>query len=186
MNGDRVTLREILDRPRTELSAEEWSKLEAEGGAATLKESFAGVWSLARPGILERVDTLLDIGLAEILARAWNTARDLHRYRDREAYPPGRTFEVDLARHKVVSTHKPRVEVWIGEQKRGEVGFTVEVEISVEGMRLHIRDGRIMKIETGGCQAKGSLHCEKFLLCQRKTSPLRLPGTLDLGEGLEI
>lgn len=186
MNGDRITLGQILDRRRRELTEQDWSRLEAEGGAAKLAGAFAGLWAAARPGILERVDALLDIGLTEILARAWNTGRELHRYRDREAYPADRTFEVDLARHKVVSRHQPRVEVWAGGQKRGEVGFTAKVEISLEGIRLHIRDGRILKIETGDCQAKGSLHCESFLLCERKTSPLRLPGTLDLGEGLEI
>lgn len=186
MNEDRITLKQILDRPRSELTEEDWSELEAEGGAAALKGSLAGVWGAARPQILERVDALLDVSLAEILTRAWNTGRELHRYRDRENCPPGKTFEVDLARHKVVSTHKPRVEVWIGDQKRGEVGFTVQVEISAKGLRLQIRDGRIMRIETGECQAKGSLHCESFLLVERETSPLRLPGTLDLGEGIEI
>lgn len=186
MCENRITLREILDRRREELTEAEWSQVEATGGAAALAGALAGLWAAARPGILGQVDKLLDVGLAEILARAWNSGRELRKYRDRESYPPDKTFEVALARHKVASKHEPRVEVWAGGRKRGEVGFTAEVEIAIEGMRLHIRDGRILKIETGECEAKGSLRCEGFLLFERETSPLRLPGVLDLDDGLEI
>jgi hypothetical protein len=53
-------------------------------------------------------------------------------------------------------------------------------------MTLEIRNARITKIHAGDCKAKGSFFCEGFLLAERATQPLELPGTIDLGEGREI
>jgi hypothetical protein len=44
----------------------------------------------------------------------------------------------------------------------------------------------IKKIHAGDCTAKGRFLCEGVVLAERKSMPLDIPGTIDLGEGLEI
>jgi hypothetical protein len=53
-------------------------------------------------------------------------------------------------------------------------------------MTLEIRNARIKKIHAGDCKATGSFLCEGFLLAERESKPLDLPGTIDLAEGVEI
>jgi hypothetical protein len=78
------------------------------------------------------------------------------------------------------------VEIRINEKTVGSVHFAVNIEIAIKAMSLEIRNARIKKIRAGDCKAKGSFLCEGFLLAERESKPLDFPGTIDLGEGLEI
>jgi hypothetical protein len=55
-----------------------------------------------------------------------------------------------------------------------------------EGHRCHIEDGRTRKIGTGECQGRGKPHCEGFLLARQEWKKLKIPGSIDLGDGIEI
>jgi hypothetical protein len=68
----------------------------------------------------------------------------------------------------------------------GSVHFAVNIEIAVRGVKLEIQNARIKKIKTGDFKVKGSFCREGFLPGKQETNPLDLPGTVDLGAGLEI
>jgi len=163
MDIQRVTLRDIVNfRPR-ELSNEVWNKipLEAAGG-------------------------LLHIRLLDVIHWAWKKGRELEAYRDTEKYPPDKSFSVSLVEHTIKSIHEPHVEIRMNQKKVGSVHFLVKLEITIRAMKLEIKNARIEKIKAGDWNAKGSFFCEGFLLAKRESNPLDLPGTVDLGEGLEI
>jgi len=191
MDIQRVTLSDIVDfRPR-ELSNEEWPRLESGKGLMGLRRPLEearlpGGWAGLRNKILAEAGGLLDIRLLDVMRWAWKKGRELEAYRDTEKYPPDTTFRVPLVEHKITSTHKPHVEIRINEKTVGSVHFAVNIEIAVKGMTLEIRNARIKKIHAGDCKAKGSFLCEGFLLAERESKPLDLPGTIDLGEGREI
>ena len=191
MNESKPTLDTILQFRASEPSPAGWARIESGSHAAELGIAFdaakvPGGWAGLRGRILEEGGKLLDVSLLDVFRWAWNKNRELSRYRDRAKYPSHETFTVPLAEHTIKSTHKPHVEIRIDGAKKGQVDFEAVVEIAVKGMTLEIRDGRIRKIRTGACTAKGSFSCEGLRLVERESKPLPLPGTIDLGEGMEI
>jgi hypothetical protein len=192
MNIQQVKLSDIVDfRPR-ELSNDEWSQLSASREGVELRGSLdrahvPGGWAGIRNKILlEAAGGLLDIPLLDVMRWAWKKGRELEAYRDTEKYPPDQTFSIPLIEHQITSTHKPYVEIRMNQKIVGIVHFPVNIEIAIKGMKLEIQNARIKKIHAGDCKAKGSFFCEGFLLAERESNPLDLPGTVDLGEGLEI
>jgi hypothetical protein len=192
MDIQRVTLSDIVDFHPRELSNDEWSRIESYEGVKTLRRPLEethvpGGWAGVRNKIvMEAAGNLLDIRLLDVIRRAWEKGRELEAYRDTEKYPPDKTFTASLVEHTIKSTHKPHVEIRMDEKRVGSVHFAVNIEIAVRGVKLEIQNARIKKIKTGDFKAKGSFSCEGFLLAERETNPLDLPGTVDLGEGLEI
>ncbi len=191
MDIQSLTLSDVVAfRPR-ELSNEEWSRLESGKGVMELRRPLEGArlpggWAGLRNQILAEAGGLLDIRILDVMHWAWKKGRELEDYRDTERYPPDKTFSVPLAEHKITSTHTPHVDIRINDKKVGSIHFAVNIEIAIKAMTLEIRNARIKKIHSGDCKAKGSFFCEGFLLAERETEPLDLPGTIDLGEGLPI
>ncbi len=191
MDIRRVTLSDIVGFPPSELSKEDWASIESREGVKELRRlletRLPGGWAGLRNKILlEAVGKLVDIRVLDVMEKAWKKGRELEAYRDTEKYPPDKTFSVPLVEHKITSTHNPRVEIRVNTKTVGSVHFAVNIEIAIKGMTLEIRNARIKKIHAGDCKAKGSFFCEGFLLAERESRPLDLPGTIDLGEGREI
>ena len=108
-------------------------------------------------------------------------------YRDRKKYPLERTSVVALADHKMASRHRPCLEVRVSEWSVGRIDFEVQVEVSFEGLRLHIRGGRIKQIDTGECRRRSGAQHGSAERCQSAldtdppaaadTDPPRIGGT---------
>lgn len=192
MNIQRVTLSDVVDFHPRELSNDEWSRIESHEGVKTLRQPLEethvpGGWAGVRNKIvMEDAGNLLDIRLLDVISRAWKKSRELEAYRDTDTYPRDKTFSVSLVEHTIKSTHRPQVEIRIHGKRVSSVHFAVNIEIAVRGVKLEIQNARIKKIKTGDFKVKGSFSCEGFLLAEREANPLDIPGTIDLGEGLEI
>src|SRR6266567_319786 len=191
MDIQSVTLSDVVNFHPRELSNEGWSRIESREGVRGLRHPLEdarlpGGWAGLRNKILAEAGGLLDIRLLNVMGWAWKKGRELEAYRDTVRYPPDKTFRVPLVEHKITSTHKPDVEIRINKKTVGRVHFAVNIEIAVKVMTLEIRNARIKKIDAGDCKATGSFFCEGFLLTERESKPLDLPGTFDLGEGLGI
>jgi hypothetical protein len=145
-----------------------------------------GGWAGVRNKIVAKAVNLLDIRLLDVMGWAWKKGRELEAYHDRQKYPPNKVFPVSLVEHTIKSTHQPHIDIRINQKTVGTVHFLVNIEITIRGMQLEIQNARIKKIKTGNLTGKGSFFCEGFRLAQRESNPLELPGTVDLGEGLEI
>jgi hypothetical protein len=191
MDIQSLTLSDAVGfRPR-DLSNEEWSRLESGKGVMDLRRPLEearlpGGWAGLRDKILAEAGGLLDIRLQDVMCWAWKKGRELEAYRDTERYPPDKTFSVPLVEHKITSTHTPRVDIRMNDKKVGSIHFAVTIEIAIKAMTLEIQNARIKKIHAGDCKAKGRFLCEGVLVAERESKPLDLPGTIDLGEGLEI
>jgi hypothetical protein len=189
MDIQRLKLSDIVDFRAQQFSKDQWSRIESREALRNLRQSLnrlPGGWPGFRNKILEEAGGLLDIRLLDVMCWAWKKGHELEAYRDTKKYPPDKTFTVSLVEHKIKSTHKPHVEIRMNQKKVGSVNFTVNVEITVRVMKLEIQNARIKKIRMGDWKAKGNLFCEGFLLAERESNPLDLPGTVDLGEGLQI
>ena len=186
-----MTLNDIVDLRRADLSRQWHSELESYARVQAIKnavdkQGIRGLWDSTRDEISRNVEAVLDVSLLDVLRGGWNKARMLARYRDREKYPPDTTYIAPLTEHTIRSRHRPHLEIRINQQPAGRIDFEFLLEMVIKGLRLHIRDGRIRKIDTGECRARAKLNCEGFPLVQQEWKRLEIPGSIDLGEGVEI
>jgi hypothetical protein len=191
MNNSDLTLRNFFDCSN-EVIQREWPP-ELESGSAIpdikgkVRTEVHGVqWPAALDEIKKSVEPLLNVGIPDIMAAAWNKYRLLCKYLDRDKYPPDKTVMVPLAEHTLKSEHRPTIEIYINDHLIGKVNFVVTVSLAFEGLILKIRDGRIMEMLTGSCTGKGAISCENCLLIERATAPFPLPGSIKLGDGIPI
>ena len=186
-----LTINDILRWDEKNLIGSQRADFEALEGMALIRKTIekrktSGLWRHTQELALSRVEDLLDISLADVFRRAWNKSVELKRFRDQEKYPPNKTFIVPLVEHKIHSHHRPYLEISLNQQLIGRLDFDVQLEMALKGIRLHIKNGRIQKSDIGEIHGKGALYCEGFLLVQRETEKIEIPGKIDLGQGIEI
>ena len=191
MNGAPLTLTQFFSLENKELLSDKLSTLESSGQVSAVREAAAkqakGVgWGLIEAQIFEKLKDLSAIGIPDILAAAWNKYRILLKYLDREKYPPNESFLVPLAEHSITSEHHPYVEILVNDQPAGKIFFDIKVALTLEGIILKIRDGRIKEIFTGTCKGKGTISCDHIVILEKKTESVPLPGSIDLGQGIPI
>lgn len=189
MSSGPLTLREFLTF--TELSSDQLRAMESTGKFPNLRSAFSKRggqvdWPVAFDEIVNRIADLLDVGIVEIAVGAWNKYRALRKYADRKRYPPNETFLVPLVTHTIKSTHHPYIELLMDGKPIGRIDFSIDLELTLEGAILKIRDGRIVEIRVGSAKGEGRLKCEEFVLFERGTGPLELPGSIVLPEGIPI
>jgi len=143
-------------------------------------------WPVAFSELVNKIGDVLDIRLTDILAAAWQKYREIRKYSDRTAYPPGETFLVPLVEHTVRSIHHPGIEILVDDQPAAMIELEIEIALTLEGAILKISDGKIKGITTGACTGKGIIKCEGFTVLEKETGPLRMPGAIDLGAGIPI
>lgn len=189
MSSAGIALKDFFDLSAAipdRLAAPEYSK-----GIASLKDMLsrrvpAVTWPVAREEIFKKTGDLLDTTVPEIAAAAWGKYQILRRYSDTKKYPPGETVVVPLATHTIRSVHQPYVEILVGDEPVGKVHFAIDLEVTLEGVLLSIRGGKIVEMRVGSCQAKGSVSCEGAVVAERETKSWLLPGTISLGDGISI
>ena len=184
----QLTLNDILTQGEMEASDDLEASQPLRGLESQLAEepAVAALWPAIRSEVTEKIGEMLDVPLVDVLRGAWNNARELHKYRDAEKYPPEESVVAPLAEHTVRSSHRPHLELRVGPTLVRRLDFELDVEIHLEAARLTIQAGRIKKIDLGEGWAKGVLSCEGFRLLERKSKKFALPGALRLGEGIEI
>ena len=174
-----------------EVSQNRLSEIESSKKISSLKEVFSkeakGIkWTAAFNEIIKKIEDLLDINMPDIMVMAWNKYKILLKYTDRKKYSPDETFLVPLAEHTIKSDHHPYLEILINDKEVGKIEFDISIALTLEGIILKIRDGKIREILTGSCKGKGAIKHGDFVIFEKKLEPISLPGSIDLGEGLPI
>jgi hypothetical protein len=190
MTSESMTISHLFAGRVQKLSEQQQSIVEAGKAASALKQRvLEDVSALPWPEILhtalDRLDALLDIGLSDILAGAWKKCVALQEYADPAKHPPEEVCMLPLTEHVLKSEHHPYLEVLLGEQALGRIDFDLVLMLTLKGVVLRIQDGRIKGIAAGQCKGEGRLACEGVELLKEGVS-FELPGTIDLGEGLQI
>jgi hypothetical protein len=173
------TLNDFFEPSAQELTA----RLRKAMSDGSLSGADGGVGAVPGSGLFARaianeVDKLLDVSLGDILIGGWNKAQALGEALRKSARSPGKEILLQLAEHKVSSTHKPYVSLVRNEHEIARVPFTVAVELVVQGAMLRIVDGAIRDIETGQLKGKGSVKCGRAVLIEREMQTIAVPGTI--------
>jgi hypothetical protein len=136
--------------------------------------------------MMKQVHELLDIDLRAILVRAWVGSEALLNYVAPEKTSTDETLLLRLAEHTVTSQHAPSLKPSLNNVPLGEIKFKILLELTLKGVILKVRNGRIMEFTIGSCEGKGDLRVGDFSLIEKEFEPVALQGSVDLGEGIPI
>lgn len=191
MSDEQTTLREFFLYTEQEVPEERRTAVESHPDMEALKKSIAeeckGLpWSFTATDVTKKIKDLLDIDVAGIMVGAWSKYREVLKYADSKQYPPTDTYLVSLAEHTVSSTHHPYIDVTVNEKPVGRIEFEVKITLTLKGIILTIKGGRIMSIKTGSCKGKGTITYKGVPVFERQTDSFTLPGTIELGQGIPI
>ncbi len=141
-----------------------------------------------------KIGEVLDVGLGDVMAAAWEKVGALREYADPDEHPPEETVLLPLAAHTIESEHEPSVELKIKDMVICTIQLEVALELALEGVVLKVQGGKIREIQAGSCQASGSLACSletklgtrEVLNLEKETPQFQLRGAIPLGAGIEI
>ncbi len=191
MSASQFTVGQLFFPGAAKESGNRWAALQSNQQWVNLRDRLAKEvkrlpWEGVLHNIRDRFEALLDIGLPDILVGGWNKYRILRKYVDKEKYPPEEVIMIPLVDHTIESEHHPYLEFLVNEESIGKIEFQITVSLTLEGFTLKIQDGKVKEILTGNCKGKGTIKCENAVLFERELTPIHLPGSIDLGEGLPI
>jgi len=136
--------------------------------------------------VANATDRLLDISLNDIMMGAWTKMRAIREFAQGEKLSSGRTHKYVLTEHKITSKHAPKIELFVYDNKVAEVVVDISLTLVIAKTKLLIKQGRIMEVRISGCQAMGRLSCLGQTILERQSTELDFPGTIKLGDGIEI
>ena len=149
----------------------------ATGGTETL----AAFGLRALSGALARnLKSLLQIDLSDIFVTAWNKSGTLRQHLEKSAHSPGKEIFLQLAEHKIASTHKPHVALMKDGVEIARVEFEAAIELVLQGAVLRLLDGAIQDVQTGRVKGKGSVKCFGAVIAEKEIQPTAIPGTLKI------
>jgi len=188
MSGSDLTLMEIFFKEEEDLRLKLSLAESSETFSALKKKLKEGKWTPFRDfsGLAAKnAKALMDVRIETILVTGWAKYFSLRKYLDKEKYPANSTVTVALGEHTVKSEHHPYLQVLMnGFESR--INFGISVALTLKGINLVIRDGRIRAIKTGECSAKGTVTCEKVPIVEKKSQPVILPGMIEFEKGIPI
>jgi hypothetical protein len=191
MSDRDLNVQDLLFDSKPQVSHEVRRKMEDMPAGADLKAEVAKKsrlikWDVVSDVLLDRAVEMSDIPVAKILLSAWRKYREIEKFTDPHAYPPEDTELVSLLEHTVQSEHKSSLEILFKGARVKVIDFTVATELTLEGVVLQIRGGRVMAIEAGTVKGKASLAMESKIVVEKPFASIHLPGKIDLGEGVPL
>jgi hypothetical protein len=139
----------------------------------------------ASGGLGEVVAELLDVDLIDVLKLGWQKTVLLRDAAVRTLENPGSQEIVDLATHRITSTHEPRVDVLIDEVPVFTIHLRIELRIVLRAIRGVVEAGRLVALTSGTADITAELFCEGESI-RSVSSELDLHLELRLGDGLRL
>ncbi len=128
---------------------------------------------------------LLDLDLGDIIVGGWRKYADLTAAAKRTIATPDSTEVVDLVTHRIISTHRPRVEVLVDDVNVATLRFELSIELAVKGLVATVRHGRLVTLHSGACDVTATLAVDGRQLAKREAH-LELRPLLYLGGGIPL
>ena len=170
------TVREIFALPEkdTEPSDDRWKEFRDRIG----KEVKGIKWTAAMPDLAEKVCELLNIKIPNILVAAWKKAKELQTVLETSKATPDEVVYLELAEHTINSDHKPSLDVRIKGATIKKIELGVQLGFKLRGFVLKIQNGGITEMQTGQCEAKGTIKYGTLMIAEKKLEPIKLPLTI--------
>jgi hypothetical protein len=98
----------------------------------------------------------------------------------------GATKKVTLGLHELTSTHHPVLTIRIAQVALPELKLTLELVARFKSAELAVSGGRIRSLAPGEASAIARLKYKSVKLKEQSTPAWKLPGRLDLGDGVPV
>lgn len=128
---------------------------------------------------------LVDFDLVDVLVAGWRKHAALTAAARRTLAAPGSTEVVDLATHRVTSTHRPWVDVVVGEVHVAKLDLEVYLELLVKVVVAVVRHGRLVDLRFLRCDVAASLSVEGIEVA-RKDGALDPSLVAGFGDGIPL
>ena len=173
------TVREIFGLPAkgvADPADDRWKEVQER-----LSEEVKGIkWTAAMPDLAPKLCDLLDIKIPDVLLAAWKKAGEIKAAIEKSKQNPEETTYLELAEHGINSEHKPSIDVKLRGAKVKTITLMVHLGFKLKGFVLKIQNGAIVELQTGNCEAKGTIKYQGLAIAEKKLAPIKLPFTIPL------
>lgn len=177
--GESVpTLRQIFSLPEKEddPSDDRWKVFQE-----NVSKEVKGVkWIASMPDLAPKVCELLDIRIPDILVTAWKKVEDLQRVMKESKKTPDKTVYLELAEHTIDYHSKPSIDVKIKRATVKKLELPIQLGFKLRRFVLKIQNGRIKEMQTGHCEAKGTIKYGSLTVAEKKLEPIKLPFSIQI------
>jgi hypothetical protein len=155
-------------------------------------------WADASREVDNKIDSVLDKPIDEMLVHAWSKYKELQKYCDADAYPPGKTVFTSLVSHEVDASFMPSVVIQVAGMDIAALELPITLCLELEGVVLKIDSGKILAIQAGSLQGVGTLEFRLQMLrpklpasnlfdpIEKKTDKFDFPAAIQLDDGIPI
>lgn len=173
MSETVVTVRDVFELPKPgspEESSPRWQTLRQ-----WMSEDVKGVKAGAMPDIAAKIADLLEVPIAEIFLASWKKTDAVKQLVEESRKTPEALMNVELAEHSINSKHQPHIEIKSKKAPVKKIEFTLQLLFKLKGFHLRIQNGAIKEMQTGPCQAKGTLQYQGLAIAEKELAPIELP-----------
>ena len=124
------------------------------------------------------LDEVLQFRLGDVLQDSWSKMATLVATFEATRRDPNSVAIVPLLEHTIASTHKPHIDLMYGGKSLGQIAFDITLNLTLKGVALEIRQGRIAGLKAGVCVGHGVFAFGGKPLIDRTTPELALPGRI--------
>lgn len=172
MKYQEITINQLFEKNKN--PQRHFSEIQKQEKIGTIKKSVKKKeprlkWQLLWGEISTTSAELLNIKLSDILEKSWSKYEEVEKFLKIENNPD-ETFFVPLLEHTIVSEHHPKIEIWLGEQKLGDIDFELMLRLRLKAIILKIKNGKIIGVKTGKCSTTGNFSCEGISLFEDETA----------------
>ena len=143
-------------------------------------------WHSVQAEVATSLTETLHSSLLGTLAQGWAHYQALMDDAHESRKSPQTPILSTLAEHAIDSTLHPYVEVFIGPTSIQKIPFEVTLTTTIKGLQLGLQNGKIVSVEMGECEWKGTIATGGIPLIERHTQPLKLPGLLQLKKPIPL
>ena len=179
-----LTVREIFALPEkdTDPRSDEWKEFQER-----IRKEVKGIrWTAAMPDLAQKVCELLDIKIPNILVAAWKKAKELQTVLEKSKSAPDEVVYLELAEHSINSDHKPSIDVRIKGASVKKIELPVQLAFKLKGFVLKIQNGGIKEMQTGHCEAKGTIMYGTLTIAEKKLAPIKLPLSIPIPSSIQF
>jgi hypothetical protein len=165
------------------------TSLQQTGVLSPVTAAFRGLSRVGRDAVGREVGAvmtgLLNVDFGDVLVGGWRKHAALTAAARRTATTPGSKEIVDLATHRIASTHRPYVEVLLDDVLMATLQVELVVEFVIHALVAIVTHGDLVAFEAGQCDATARLRVEGHEIIARQAQ-VKLPLLLRLGEGISM
>ena len=178
------TLREVFSLPEkeTDPSDDNWKAFQEK----VTKEVKGVKWIASMPDLAPKVCELLDIKLPDVLVTAWKKVQDIRRVLEESKKTPDKTVYLELAEHTIDYQSKPSIDVKIKRATVKKLELPIQLGFKLRGFVLKIQNGGIREMETGNCEARGTIKYGGITIAEKKLEPIRLPLSIKISDEIQF